>query len=80
MKKLNTFSTFDRAADYLASGVAYTQEWTSRNKKKKALSFIQLVKRRYNSLLEAYINKDNLREDSLREDSFLTDATQNMVM
>jgi hypothetical protein len=48
IKKLNTFSTFDRAADYLASGVAYTQQWTERDKKKKALSFIHLVKRRYN--------------------------------
>lgn len=48
MKKLNTFSTFDRAADYLSAGVAHSQDWISRSKKKKALNFIQLVKRRYN--------------------------------
>lgn len=47
VKKLNTFSSFERASEYLANGVAHTYNWPSRSKKKKALNFIQLVKRRY---------------------------------
>ena len=47
IKKLNTFSSFERASEYLASGVAHTYDWPGRSRKKKALNFIQLVKRRY---------------------------------
>jgi len=47
VKKLNTFATFEKATEYLASGVAHTYDWPNRSKKKKALNFIQLVKRRY---------------------------------
>ncbi len=47
VKKLNTFSSFEQAAEYLSSGVAHTYDWPNRSKKKKALNFIQLVKRRY---------------------------------
>lgn len=47
VRKLNTFATFEKAAEYLASGVAHTYDWPNRKKKKKALNFIQLVKRRY---------------------------------
>ena len=47
IKKLNTYNSFDAAKDYLATTVAHTYNWTNRDKKKKAIHFINLVKRRY---------------------------------
>ncbi|MFT5169060.1 MAG: hypothetical protein ACI8P3_004308 [Saprospiraceae bacterium] len=48
IRKLNTFITFDTAKDFLATGAAYTYDWANRGRKKKAINFINLVKRRYN--------------------------------
>jgi hypothetical protein len=48
LKKLNTFNNFDDAKEFLAAGVAHTYEWPNRSRKKKAIYFINLVKRRYN--------------------------------
>ncbi len=47
IQTLNTFTSFEQAAEYLANGVAFQQKWTNKNKKKKAINFITLVKRRY---------------------------------
>ena len=48
MIRLNQFSNFSEASQYLAQEVAGKQNWTKKSKKKKAKEFIKLVKRRYN--------------------------------
>ncbi|MEO1713936.1 MAG: hypothetical protein AAFU60_11450 [Bacteroidota bacterium] len=48
MTRLNQFSNFSEASQYLAQEVAGKQNWTKKSKKKKAKEFIKLVKRRYN--------------------------------
>ncbi len=47
VRKLNTFNSFEEAKEYLSTTVAHTYGWVKRNKKKKAINFINLVKRRY---------------------------------
>ncbi len=44
---LNGFNSFTEAAFFLKNGVASTQDWTSKDKMKKATHFIKLVRRRY---------------------------------
>lgn len=45
--KLNTFSSYDEAKNYLIDGVASDLDWASEPKVKKADKFIQLLRRRY---------------------------------
>jgi len=45
--KLNSFSSYNEAKDYLISGVASDLDWASEPKSKKADKFIQLLRRRY---------------------------------
>lgn len=45
---LNSFNKFDQAKAYLIDNVAGTYNWTGRGKKKKAINFIKLIRRRYN--------------------------------
>ncbi len=48
LKTLNTFNSFDQARAYLSENFAGQYKWTSRNKKKKAINLIKLIRRRYN--------------------------------
>ena len=45
--KLNSFTEFDEAKNYLIGGVASDLNWAADNKVKKADKFIQLLRRRY---------------------------------
>lgn len=45
---LNSFDNFDQARAYLIENVASKYGWTKRNTKKKAKTFIKLIRRRYN--------------------------------
>lgn len=48
LSELNGFESFDDAKSYLMSGIARDNEWYADGKVKKAVHFIQLIKRRYN--------------------------------
>ena len=48
LKTLNTFHSFDQAKAYLSDNFAGKYNWDSRSNKKKAITFIKLVRRRYN--------------------------------
>lgn len=45
--KLNEFSNYNQAADFLIKGVATEQNWSDIAKRKKAAGFIKLVQRRF---------------------------------
>jgi len=47
LTKLNEFTKYDDAAQFLMAGVAKDQDWSHSSKKKKATGFIKLVQRRY---------------------------------
>lgn len=47
LKALNGFSNFDQAKAYLLTNVAGKFKWTEKAKKKKAQTFVKLVRRRY---------------------------------
>ncbi|MEE9373878.1 MAG: hypothetical protein V3V00_12580 [Saprospiraceae bacterium] len=46
-QKLNYFSTFEEASQFLKIEVAQKYEWGNSSKKEKAIDFIKLVKRKY---------------------------------
>jgi len=48
LAELNTLGSFEEAKSLLISGVASQYEWAEDSKHKKAVHFIQLIKRRYN--------------------------------
>jgi outer membrane biosynthesis protein TonB len=48
LKTLNTFNSFDQAKAYLSENFAGKHNWDSKTNKKKAITFIKLVRRRYN--------------------------------
>lgn len=48
LKTLNTFNSFDQAKAYLSDNFAGKHNWDSKTNKKKAITFIKLVRRRYN--------------------------------
>ena len=48
LKTLNTFHSFDQAKAYLSDNFAEKHNWSSKTNKKKAITFIKLVRRRYN--------------------------------
>lgn len=48
VKKLNRMDNFDEAKNYLIDEVAQKEEWSAPDKRKKAIEFIKIVKRRYN--------------------------------
>jgi hypothetical protein len=48
LKTLNTFNSFDQAKAYLSDNFAGKYDWASKAHKKKAITFIKLVRRRYN--------------------------------
>lgn len=45
--RLNTFSSFDDAKEYLIKGIARTNDWAHKKNKQKAEVFVKLVRRRY---------------------------------
>ncbi len=47
VSKLNTFSKFEEAKDFLIAGVAKENNWGKGSKRGKAETFIKLIKRRY---------------------------------
>lgn len=47
LERLNGFSSFDEAKQYLATGVAKDRQWGDPNKIKKATNFVRVVQRRY---------------------------------
>ena len=47
IKALNGFSNFAQAKNYLAANVASKFKWDAKAKKKKAKTFVKLVRRRY---------------------------------
>jgi len=47
VEKLSSCSSLQEAQDYLAHGVAQSQDWTNRSRKKEAKNFIKLVRRLY---------------------------------
>ena len=49
LEKVNGFTTYDQARDYLLHGVAYSQEWSAEEKAEKAIEFIRLVGRKFQS-------------------------------
>jgi hypothetical protein len=48
VQRLNSMDNFSEAKTYLIDEVAVKEEWSAPDKKKKAIEFIKLVKRRYN--------------------------------
>ena len=48
IKTLNTFNNFDQAKAYLSENIANHYDWTDKEKKKKAINLIKLIRRRYN--------------------------------
>jgi len=48
MADLNELKDFDEAKKMLVMGAATQYEWSTDNKKKKAIHFIKLIRRRYN--------------------------------
>jgi len=47
--KLNYFNSFEEASNYLRSEVAGKYDWANNAKKSKAIEFIKLIRRKYNS-------------------------------
>ena len=47
--KLNYFNTFAEASNYLKTEIADKYEWAHNTKRSKAIEFIKLVRRKYNS-------------------------------
>ena len=47
LNKLNDFSNFEEAKSYLSKEIVSKYDWVSEAKKKKAIQFIRMVKRRY---------------------------------
>jgi len=48
LKTLNTFNSFEQAKAYLSENFAGQYDWTHKEKKKKAINLIKLIRRRYN--------------------------------
>lgn len=48
LKTLNTFNSFEQAKAYLSENFAGQYDWTHKEKKKKAINMIKLIRRRYN--------------------------------
>lgn len=48
LKTLNTFNNFDQARAYISENIANQYDWTNKEKKKKAINLIKLIRRRYN--------------------------------
>lgn len=48
IKSLNKMDNFEEAKNYLIDKVAQNEEWSAAPKRKKAIEFIKIVKRRYN--------------------------------
>jgi outer membrane biosynthesis protein TonB len=48
LKTLNTFNSFEQAKSYLSENFAGQYDWTQKEKKKKAINLIKLIRRRYN--------------------------------
>lgn len=46
-KKLNEMDSFDQAQEFLLQGVAAKNDWSSPIRRGKALTFLQLIRRRY---------------------------------